>query len=46
MTKIYKIYIPEDDDELQLRICVAAEGGLRGHRGLTATANVVKENMH
>ncbi len=46
MTKNDMIYIPEDDDELQLRICVAAHGGHGGHRGVTATTTVVKEKLH
>ncbi len=46
MTKNGKIYIPEKDDELQLRICVAAHCGLGGHRGLKATTNIVKEKLH
>ncbi len=45
-TKNGKIYIPEDDDELQLRICVAAHCGLGGHRGLTANTNIVREKLH
>ncbi len=45
MTKTGKIYIPEKDDELQLRICVAAHCGLGGHRGLTATTNIVNEKL-
>ncbi len=46
MTKNGKIYIPEKDDELQLCICVAAHCGLGGHRGLTATTDIVKEKLH
>ncbi len=46
MTKNGKIYIPEKDDELQLRICVAVHCGFGGHRGHTATTKIVKENLH
>ncbi len=45
MTKNGKIYIPKKDDELQLRICLASHCGLGGHRGLTATSNIVKEKL-
>ncbi len=45
MRKNGKIYILEKD-ELQLRICVAAHRGLGGHRGLTATTNIVEEKLH
>ncbi len=45
MTKNGKIYIPENFNELQLSICVAAHCGLGGHRGLIATTNIVKEKQ-
>ncbi len=41
-----KIYIAENDEELQLRICVAALCGHGGHGGLTATTNIVKQKLH
>ncbi len=46
MKKNEKIYIPAKDEELLLRICVAAHCGLGGHRGLTATTNIMKEKLH
>jgi len=41
-----KLYIPPNDEELQLRICVAAHCGMGGHRGYTATSAIVKEHVH
>ena len=38
-------YIPDDDEELQLRICVAAHCGLGGHRGLTSTMQIIKSKV-
>ena len=40
-----KIYIPPSDEELQLRIIVAAHSGFGGHRGYTATSDVIKEKV-
>ena len=40
-----QIYIPTDDTEMQLRICVAAHCGLDGHRGATATKQIVREKV-
>ena len=36
-----QLYIPQDDLDMQLRICVAAHCGLGGHRGRTTTKAVV-----
>lgn len=40
-----KLYIPPEDTEMQLRICVAAHCGLGGHRGKTATKSIAKEKV-
>ncbi len=45
MDKDGKIFIPDDDEELQLGICVAANCGLGGHRGLAATTKVLKDML-
>lgn len=41
-----KMYVPDSDEELHLRICVAAHCGLGGHRGIAATAAIIKENLY
>ena len=40
-----QIYVPDEDEELQLRIMVAAHCGLGGHRGYLTTCNVIKSKM-
>lgn len=40
------IYIPSDDQDLQLRIAVSAHCGLGGHRGYTTTCSIIKEKMY
>lgn len=40
-----QLYIPSDDEDLQLRVIVAAHCGLGGHRGYTTTVGVIKEKM-
>lgn len=40
------IYIPSNNQELQLRIAVSAHHGLGGHRGYIATCSIIKENMY
>lgn len=40
-----KWYVPPEDEELQLRIVVAAHCGLGGHRGYTTTCNVIKDKL-
>ena len=40
-----KIYVPEEDEELQLCICAAAYCGLGGHIGLTATTQLIKDRV-
>ena len=40
-----KLYIPEKDQDVQLRICVAAHCGLGGHRGLSSTTQVIKDKV-
>ena len=41
-----KLYVPQDDEEMHLRICVAAHCGLGGHRGYIATRDIIKEKLH
>lgn len=41
-----KIYIPKNDQDLQLRIAVSAHCGLGGHRGYTTTCDVIKERLY
>ena len=41
-----KIYVPPDDEELHLRICVAAHCGLGGHRGYTTTCTIIKDEIY
>lgn len=41
-----KLYIPSNDEELQLRIAISARCGLAGHRGYTTTCEMIKENIH
>jgi hypothetical protein len=38
-----KIWIPETDEDLFLRICVIAHGGLAGHRGVASTTRIVSK---
>ena len=38
-----KIWIPEKDNEMKLRILVAADCRCMGHRGATATVKVIAE---
>lgn len=40
-----KLYVPPEDVDLQLRICVAAHCGLGGHRGITATKMIIREKV-
>eukprot|EP00171_Calliarthron_tuberculosum_P015922 IDg15922t1 len=40
-----KLYVPTEDEELQLRVIVAAHCGLGGHRGYTTTCNIIKEQV-
>ena len=40
-----KLYVPPQDEELQLRIAVAAHCGYGGHRGYTSTLETIKEKM-
>lgn len=41
-----KLYISVNDEEIQLRIAVAAHCGLGGHGGYTTTCQIIKENMY
>ena len=41
-----KLYVPPEDEELLLRICVSAHCGLGGHRGYTATCTTIKQKLH
>ena len=41
-----RIYIPSEDEELQLRIAVSAHCGLGGHRGYTTTCKLIKDKMY
>ncbi len=45
MDKAGKRFIPDDDEELQLRIYAAAQCGLGDHREMTATAKVIKDKL-
>lgn len=45
VSKDGQLYIPAEDEELQLRIMVAAHCGLGGHRGYTTTCNIIKEKV-
>lgn len=40
-----KLYIPAEDEEVQLRIVVAAHCGFGGHRGYTTICDTVKEKV-
>lgn len=40
-----KLYIPKEDEEIQLRIIVAAHCGFGGHRGYTSTVKLMKEKV-
>ena len=41
-----KIYIPKEDQDMQLRIAVSAHCGLGGHRGCTTTHDILKEKVY
>ncbi len=38
-----RIWVPDADDELQLRLLVVAHCGTAGHRGVESTADIVRE---
>ena len=41
-----KLYVPNQDEELQLRMAVSAHSGFGGHRGYTTTLEILKEKLH
>jgi Integrase zinc binding domain len=41
-TKVRKVWIPSDADDLQLRICIVAHMGIWGHRGRKTTTDRIK----
>lgn len=40
-----KLYAPNEDEELQLRIIVTVHFGFGGHRGYTNTCEIIKEKL-